>query len=58
MKFRQNVKIEAVKAAKVKAEALAGAIDQTIGKALLIEEIDDIRTYQGNNPGDGKQHLP
>ena len=50
-KFRQEVKIEAVKAAKVKAKSLAGAIDQTIGKALLIQEIDDLRTLQGYNPG-------
>jgi len=47
-KFRQEVKVEAVKAAKVKAESLAGAIDQTIGKALLIQEIDGLRTLQGN----------
>lgn len=50
-KFRQDVKIEAVKAANVKAKALAGAIDQTIGKALLIQEIDELRTFQGSNPG-------
>lgn len=46
-KYRQDVKIEAVKAAKVKAEALAGAIDQTIGKALFIQEIEDLGTFQG-----------
>lgn len=50
-KFRQEVKIEAVKAAKVKAESLAGAIDQTTGKALLIQEMDDLRTLQGNVAG-------
>lgn len=50
-KFRQEVKIEAVKAAKVKAKSLAEAIDQTIGKALLIQEMDDLRTLQGNLPG-------
>ena len=50
-KFRQEVKIEAVKAAKVKANSLAGAIDQTVGKALHIQEIDDLRALQGNIPG-------
>lgn len=51
VEFRQQVKVEAIKAAKVKAESLAGAIEQRIGKALLIQEIDDLRTLQGNMPG-------
>ncbi len=37
-KFRQEVKVAAIKAAKEKAEALAGAIDQSIGKAIHILE--------------------
>ncbi|MEH0153554.1 SIMPL domain-containing protein [Limibacter armeniacum] len=37
-KYRQQVKVEAIKAAKVKAQALASAIDQEIGKALYIKE--------------------
>ncbi len=39
-KFRQEVKINAIKAAKKKAEALAGAIDQEIGKAIYIQEMN------------------
>jgi hypothetical protein len=50
-KFRQDVKIDAVKAAKVKAEYLAGAIDQRIGKAILIQEMGDLRALQGNVAG-------
>ncbi|MCG8309066.1 MAG: SIMPL domain-containing protein [Cytophagales bacterium] len=49
-KFRQQVKIEAIKTAKAKAESLATAIDQTIGKAIHIQEIDDLRTLQGKVP--------
>lgn len=39
-KYRQEVKVSAIKAAKQKAEALAGAIDQSIGKAIYILEMD------------------
>jgi uncharacterized protein len=38
--FRKEVKINAIKAAKDKAESLAIAINQTIGKALFIQETD------------------
>ena len=38
--YRKEVKINAMKAAKEKAEALAGAINQTIGKAVYIQEIE------------------
>ncbi len=38
-KFRQEVKIEAIKAAKVKAKAMMEAIDQKIGKAIFVQEI-------------------
>lgn len=52
--FRKQVKVEAIKAAKMKAEALSSAIDQTIGKAMYIEEFDGLsyeRTLQGRIPG-------
>ena len=39
-KYRQEVKVSAIKAAKQKAEALAGAIDHSIGKAIYILEMD------------------
>jgi len=38
--FRKEVKVNAIKAAKDKAEALTGAVNQTIGKALFIQEAD------------------
>lgn len=40
-KHRRQVKIEAVKAAKEKAEAMTSAIGLTAGKALYIQEIDN-----------------
>lgn len=39
--FRQEVKINAIKAAKDKAQALATAIDQSVGKALYVQELDN-----------------
>ena len=45
------MKIEAVKAAKGKAESLAGAINQSIGKALHIQELNDYRPMQGKISG-------
>ncbi len=41
VKFRKEVKVNAVKAAKDKAEALASALGQDIGRALYIEEMND-----------------
>lgn len=38
--FRQKVKIEAIKAAKIKAETLTNAINQTCGKAIYIQELN------------------
>jgi len=38
--FRKEVKVNAIKAAKEKAESLASAINQSIGKALFIQELD------------------
>ncbi len=40
-KFRGEVKISAIKAAKEKAQLLAEAIDQSIGKAIHVEEIEN-----------------
>lgn len=37
-KYRQEVRVKAAKAAKEKAEALAGALGQSIGKALYVYE--------------------
>lgn len=45
-KYRQEVKVSAIKAAKDKAEALAEAIDQSIGKAIHILEMD-YQLYRG-----------
>jgi len=39
--FRRDVKINAIKAAKEKAEALTSSINQTIGKAIYIQELDN-----------------
>jgi uncharacterized protein YggE len=39
-RFRKEVKINAVKAAKAKAEYLTGAIGQETGRALYIEELE------------------
>ena len=39
--YRQEVKINAIKAAREKANSLAIAIDQTIGKAIYIQELDN-----------------
>ena len=39
-KYRKQVKIEAVKAAKEKASAMCEAIDQNVGKAIYIQEIE------------------
>jgi uncharacterized protein len=41
-KYRQEVKINAIKAAKEKAGQLAEAIGQTIGKAIYIQEIENV----------------
>lgn len=39
-KYRKEVKIDAVKAAKEKAESLANAIGQDIGRAIYIQELE------------------
>lgn len=45
-KYRKDVKIDAIKAAKGKAEALARAIGQDIGRAIYVQELIN------NNRGD------
>jgi len=39
--FRRDIKVSAIKAAKEKAEALIGAINQTLGKAIYVKELDN-----------------
>ena len=39
--YRQQVKVEAIKAAKSKAESLTNAINQSCGKAILIQELNN-----------------
>jgi uncharacterized protein YggE len=46
--FRKEVKINAIKAAKEKAESLAVAIDQGIGRALYIQELDNTMNFDRN----------
>lgn len=47
-RFREEVKVAAIKAGKKKAEALAGAIDQSIGKAIYIQELEH-QLYRARN---------
>lgn len=39
--FRKETKMEAIKAAKAKAEYMTGAIGERVGKAVFIQEIDE-----------------
>lgn len=48
VQFRKEVKINAIKAAKEKAESLTEALNQTIGKAIYIQEIDYVNPYLSN----------
>jgi uncharacterized protein YggE len=41
VQFRKEIKVNAVKAAKEKADALAGAINQTAGRSLYIQELEN-----------------
>lgn len=52
--FRKEVKINAIKAAKDKAEGLTAAINQTIGKALFIQEADYLNPYLLSNSLQGR----
>ncbi len=49
--YRSKVKVEAIKAAKVKAELLASSVDQEIGKALYIQELGEPNLLSGMMPG-------
>jgi len=50
--YRSDVKIAAIKAAREKAEAMARAVNQDIGKAVYIQEIDtDFRPFAGKAAG-------
>jgi len=46
--YRKEVKVDAIKAAKEKASELAIAINQNIGRALFIEEIENNNFYLSN----------
>lgn len=41
LEYKKEVKTNAIKAAQEKANSLAGAINQTIGRAIFIQEIDN-----------------
>jgi len=47
--FRKEVKVNAIKAAKEKAESLAAAINQSIGKAIYIQEMNYFNPYVMSN---------
>jgi uncharacterized protein YggE len=47
--YRKEVKISAVKAAKEKAELIAAALNQQIGKALFVQESDNMNLYTTSN---------
>jgi len=46
--YRRDVKVDAVKAAKEKAEALASAIGHTVGKAMYIQELEGMIPMTAN----------
>lgn len=48
-KYRKKVKVKAIKAGKEKAEELALAIDQSIGRALYIREIENYNAPMRSN---------
>ena len=47
--FRKEVKVNAIKAAKEKAESLVAAINQSIGKAIYIQEMNYFNPYVISN---------
>jgi len=47
--LKLEVKALAIKNAKMKAASLAGALDQTIGRAIHIQEYDSPRMFRSNN---------
>jgi uncharacterized protein len=48
--YRKDVKIDAIKAAKKKAEYLTDAIGQSIGRAIFVQELLN-NSYNGGSPG-------
>jgi len=52
--FRKDVKVSAVKAAKEKAELLAIALNQTIGKAIYVQEADNLNRNTFSNTLQGR----
>lgn len=52
--FRKEVKVNAIKAAKEKADALTAALNQTTGKALFIQEADYLNPYLMSNSLQGR----
>lgn len=46
--YRREVKVEAVKAAKEKAEALATAVGQNVGRAIYIQELEGMSPMVAN----------
>jgi uncharacterized protein YggE len=52
--YRKDVKVNAIKAAKEKAELLALAVNQSIGKALYIQEADNLNPYGVSNALQGR----
>lgn len=49
VKYRKEVKVNAIKAGKDKAESLALAIGQTVGRALYIQERDNMQDFSASN---------
>jgi hypothetical protein len=47
--YRKDVKVAAVKAAKEKAELLAIALDRLLGKALYVQEADNLNQFALSN---------
>jgi uncharacterized protein YggE len=45
-KLRRQVKIEAIKAAKAKANYLLGAIDEKVGRLMQVDELDELNANQ------------
>jgi uncharacterized protein len=54
-KFREEVKIDAIKAAREKAEALVNAIAQNIGRAIYIQEVGN--NFYGGTAGESNSIL-
>lgn len=49
LEYRRELKINAIKAAKEKAEGLTKAINQNIGRAIFIQELENLPVFTSNN---------